>query len=70
MKSNEEQKVQIYNEAGNREEVIKIIKSLNNSSLTGIDFIDAQTIKLVKYEIVKALTKIINLSIETETFQT
>ena len=49
-------------------EVLDIITSLNNSSSTGIDFIDTQTIKLVKYEIVAAVTKIINLSIETSTF--
>ena len=50
------------------EEVIKIITSLNNSSSTGINFIDAQTIKSVKHEIVTAITHIINLSIETSTF--
>ena len=52
----------------NEEEVIKIITNMNNSSSTGIDFIDAQTIKLVKHKIARALTKIINLSIETATF--
>ena len=55
---------------GTEEEVIKIITSLNNSSATGIDYIDAQTIKLVKHEIVRPLTHIINLSIETSTFPT
>ena len=49
-------------------EVLDIITSLNNSSSTGIDFIDTQTIKLVKYEIVEAVTEIFNLSIETSTF--
>ena len=50
------------------QEVMKIIESLNNSSSTGVDFINAQTIKLVKNKIVLAVTKIINLSIETSTF--
>ena len=30
------------------EDVLKIINSLNNSSSTGVDFIDAPTLKLVK----------------------
>ena len=50
------------------QEVLKIITSLNNSSTTGVDFIDAQTIKLVKHEIVGAVTRIINLSIKKSTF--
>jgi hypothetical protein len=50
------------------EEVLKIITSLNNSSSTGVDFIDAPTLKLVKNEIAAALTRIINLSIETSVF--
>ena len=52
------------------QETMKIIDSLNNSSSTGVDYIDSQTIKLVKNEIVRAVTKIINLSIETSTFPT
>ena len=51
-----------------REKVIKIITSLNNSSATGVDFIDTNTVKLVKEEIAGALTTIINLSIKTSTF--
>ena len=51
-----------------KEEVLKIISSLNNSSATGVDFIDTQTLKLVKEEIAEALTTIINLSIQTSTF--
>ena len=43
-----------------KEEVLNIITSLNNSSSTGVDFIDTQTVKLVKDEIAEALTKIIN----------
>ena len=50
------------------EEVLKIIESLNISSSTGVDFIDTQTVKLVKDEIVGALTTIINLSIKTSSF--
>ena len=49
-------------------EVLAIITSLNNSSYTGVDFIDSQTMKLVKHEIVGAVTKIINLSIQSSTF--
>ena len=49
-------------------EVLNIITSMNNSSSTGVDFIDTQTIKLVKHEIAAAVTRIINLSIETSTF--
>ena len=52
----------------NEEEVIKIITSMKNSSSTGSDLIDAQTIKLVKHEIARAVTNIINLIIETATF--
>ena len=48
--------------------VLDIITSLNNSTSTGVDFIDTQTIKLVKHEIVAAVTRIINLSIESSTF--
>ena len=48
-----------------KEEVLNIITSLNNSSSTGVDFIDTQTLKSVKEEIDGALTKIINLSIQT-----
>ena len=50
------------------EEVIKIITSLNNSSSTGVDFIDAPTLKLVKHQIAAAMTRIINLSIELSVF--
>ena len=50
------------------EDVLKIINSLNNSSSTGVDFIDAATLKLVKNPIVTAMARIINLSIETSVF--
>ena len=48
--------------------ITKIINSLNNSSSTGVDFIDAPTIKLVRKQILSAVTKIINLSIQTSVF--
>ena len=51
-----------------KQEVLKIIASLNKRSSTGVDFIDAQAIKLVKHVIVGAVTRIINLSIQTSTF--
>jgi hypothetical protein len=50
------------------QQVLDIIQSLNNSSSTGVDFIDAQTVKLVKHEIVASITRIINLSIQTSKF--
>ena len=53
-----------------QEDVLKIINSLNNSSSTGVDFIDAPTLKLVKHEILPAMTRIINLSIEKSVFPT
>ena len=52
----------------NEQDVMKIINSLNNSSSTGVDFIDTQTIKLVRKQILPAMTKIINLSIQTSVF--
>ena len=52
----------------NEQDVMKIINSLNNSSSTGVDFIDAPTIKLVRKQILPAVTKIINLSIQTLVF--
>ena len=49
-------------------DVLKIINSLNNSLSTGVDYIDAPTLKLVKNKIITAMTRIINLSIETSVF--
>ena len=51
-----------------KEEVLKIISSLNSSSSTGVDYIDTETIKLVKNEIAGAFQVIINLSIQKSTF--
>ena len=50
------------------EDVIKIIKSLKNSSATGVDYIDTRTVKIAAEIIAPALTHIINLSIQTSTF--
>ena len=52
------------------EDVQKIISSLKNSSATGVDFIDARTIKLSAHIIAPVLTHIVNLSITTSTFPT
>ena len=51
-----------------KKEVLDIISSLKTSSSTGVDYIDAETIKLVKHEIAGALQTITNLSIQTSTF--
>ena len=51
-----------------QEEVLKIINSLNNSSSTGVYFIDSTTLKLIRNEIVPAMTRNINLSIEKTVF--
>ena len=48
--------------------VLDVITSLNNSTSTAVDFIDTQTIKLVKHAIMAAVTRIFNLSIESSTF--
>ena len=50
------------------DEVEKILSSLSNSNSFGLDMIDTYTIKLVKADILPALTHIINLSITTKTF--
>ena len=52
------------------EQVEKIISSLSNSSAFGLDQIDTSIVKLVKGEIVPAITHIINLSITTRKFPT
>ena len=52
------------------EQVEKIISSLSNSSAFGLDQIDTSIVKLVKSEIVPAITHIINLSITTRKFPT
>ena len=50
------------------DQVEKIIRSLNNSSSYGLDNIDTFIIKLVRPEILPAITHIVNLSISTQTF--
>ena len=50
--------------------VLKIIKSLKNSSATGVDYVDTRTLKLIDDKILPALAHIINLSIESSTFPT
>ena len=49
-------------------EVEKIIYKLKNSSATGVDFVDTRTLKLSADILSPALTHIINLSIQTDTF--
>ena len=49
-------------------EVDSIISSLNNTTAFGFDMIDTSIIKLIKPEILPAVTHIINLSIMSSTF--
>ena len=44
------------------------LNNLKNSKSCGLDNIDTYIIKLIKHEILPALTHIVNLSIETSTF--
>ena len=50
--------------------VDKIVRSLRNSKATGLDYIDTHILKLVRNEIVPALTHIINTSIQTAVYPT
>ena len=50
------------------DEVEKIISGLSNSNSFGLDNIDTYAIKLIKTEILPALTHVINLSISTQEF--
>ena len=50
------------------DEVEKIVSGLSNSNSFGLDNIDTFAIKLIKSEIVPALTHVINLSISTQEF--
>ena len=50
------------------DEVEEIIGNLSNSSSFGLDMIDTYIIKLIKPEILPALTHIINLSLSTKKF--
>ena len=49
-------------------DVLKVVKSLKNSSATGVDYIDTRTVKLASDILTPALTHIINLSISSSTF--
>ena len=46
----------------------QVIDSLKNSNSFGLDFIDTKIIKLIKPEILPALTHVINLSITCKVF--
>ena len=51
-------------------EVDQVISSLSNSASFGMDMIDTYIVKLIKDDILPALTHIINLSITSKTFPT
>ena len=55
-------------QAVNSDLVGKVIDGLKNSISFGLDYIDTKIIKLVKPEILPALTHVINLSITTKVF--
>ena len=50
------------------EDVLKIVKELKNTKSTGLDDIDATTLKLVIKEILPAITHVINLSLNNLEF--
>ena len=50
------------------ETINKLISNLKNSGSVGLDYIDTRIIKLVKTEILPAVTHIINLSIKNSIF--
>ena len=50
------------------DEVDKIVSNLSNSSSFGLDMVDTYIIKLIKPDILPALTHILNLSIATKVF--
>ena len=52
------------------DEVDQIISNLKNSSSFGLDLIDTSVVKLIRQEVVPALTHVINLSISSEKFPT
>ena len=51
-------------------DVIKVIKSLRNSTATGTDYVDTRTLKIAAEQVGPVLAHIINLSICTNTFPT
>ena len=52
----------------NEEEICKLIKSIKDSTSTGVDWIDNHCLKLAATELAPAITQIINLSIRTSVF--
>jgi len=50
------------------DEVLAILNGLSNSTLFGVDEIDTFAIKLIKFDILPALTHIVNLSLSTQQF--
>ena len=56
--------------AAHPEEVEKVVSGLSNSTSFGLDEIDTSIIKLIKPEILPALTHMVNLSITTGVFPT
>ena len=52
------------------DQVLDIISGLSNSNAFGLDCIDTSTVKLVKTEILPAVTHILNLSISSRKFPT
>ena len=50
------------------DQVDKIISYLSNSNASGLDNINTSTVKLIKSEILPALTHIVNLSITNRSF--
>ena len=55
-------------EAVHPDSVEKIISGLSNSSAFGLDNIDTYIVKLIKAEILPAITHVINLSISSMKF--
>lgn len=49
-------------------EILALIRGLNGSKATGVDYIETRILKLVAEEIAPALTHVINISINTSTF--
>jgi hypothetical protein len=50
------------------DEVLKLIKSIKNSTSTGVDWINNKCLKLADTELTPAITRIINLPITTSVF--
>ena len=50
------------------DKVAKLIDDLKNTNSVGLDLIDTKIIKLMKWEILPALTHVMNLSISSQEF--